>query len=189
MPPALRLAFDQNFPTPLIRRLADFLPEPLELGPLHQIDPRLTGLDDRPLIIALHQLGWNGLITNNYRMLYEPREVAAIVATRSVVVAVEGLGHDPLRAAGALLLELPGLERRLIKDRSSVFLLRFRRRHADDGWTYLAEAARRRDEQPNAVWRRHRPTAEDSRSRCSKPGNPPRTIGCGFPTPAGSIES
>jgi hypothetical protein len=47
-------------------------------------------------------------------MLYEPHEVAAIVATPSYVVAVERLGHDPLRAAGALLLELPGLEQRLV---------------------------------------------------------------------------
>lgn len=161
MPSALRLALDQNFPTPLIRHIVDFLPETLELGSLHQIDPRLTALNDRPLIIALHQLGWSGLITNNYKMLYEPHEVAAIIETRSVVVAVEGLGHDPLRAAGALLLELPDIERRLVTGRSSVFLLRYRRRTADDGWKFLSEAARRRDEQPNTLWRRHRPTAQE----------------------------
>ena len=66
-------------------------------------------LDDRPLIIALHQTGWDGLITNNYKMLDVPGEVAAIVKTKLTVIAVEGLGHDPLRAVGALLLELPGV--------------------------------------------------------------------------------
>jgi hypothetical protein len=76
---------------------------------LHQIDRRLCDLDDRSLLIALRQLGWNGLITNNYRMLAVPHEIAAIIKTRTTVVAVEGLGHDPLRAVGALLLELPGL--------------------------------------------------------------------------------
>ena len=50
-------------------------------------------------------------------MLYEPHEVAAIVATPSIVLAVERLGHDPLRAAGALLLEVPGLEQRLVANR------------------------------------------------------------------------
>lgn len=171
MPPALRLALDQNFPAPLIRHLVDYLPEALELRSLHDIDPRLTAMDDRPLIIALHQLGWHGLITNNYKMLYEPHEVAAIVETRCVVVAVEGLGHDPLRAAGALLLELPGLEKRLIKDGSSVVLLRYRRRQAEDGWHYLAEAARRRDEPSNVVWKRHRPSAGELTSRVL-PGQP-----------------
>jgi hypothetical protein len=85
------------------------------LKSLQQFDPRLTLLDDRPLIIACQQLGWHGLITNNYKVLYEPHEVAAIVvATPSIVVAAEGLGHDPLRAAGALLLGLPGLVQRLV---------------------------------------------------------------------------
>src|SRR5947199_4173197 len=129
---ALRLALDQNFPSDLIRHITEFLPDDLELQTLRAIDPRLTGLDDRPLIIALHQLGWHGLITNNYRMLYEPHEVAAIVATRLTVIAVEGLGHDPLRAAGAVLLELPGLEQRLVANRSNVFLLRYQQRRPDD---------------------------------------------------------
>ncbi len=155
---ALRLALDQNFPSDLIRQITEFLPDQLEMRSLQQIDPRLTRLDDRPLIIALRQLGWDGLITNNYRMLYEPHEVAAIVATRSTVVAVEGLGHDPLRAAGAVLLELPGLEQRLVANRSNVFLLRYQQRRPDDGWKFLARAAERRGEKPNAVWQQHRPS-------------------------------
>jgi hypothetical protein len=160
----LRLALDQNFPANLIRQIADFLPDSLELRTLHDIDPRLSGLDDRPLLIALHQLGWSGLVTNNYKMLYEPHEVAAIVATKSVIVAVEGLGHDPLRAAGAVLLELPGLEGRLAPDRSNVFLLRYQRRKPADGWVYLTEAAKRRDASPDAMYRQHRPTAQELES-------------------------
>jgi hypothetical protein len=156
--PALRLAFDQNFPLSLIQRIAEFLPEALELASLQQIDTRLPALDDRPLLIALRQLGWDGLITNNYKMLYEPHEIATIVAAKSVIVAVEGLGHDPLRAAGALLLELPGIENRILRDKSSVFLLRYERRLARDGWEFVAAAARRGDEEPNLLWGRHRPT-------------------------------
>jgi hypothetical protein len=158
MPPALRLAFDQNFPLALIRPVADFLPETLELASLQEIDPRLTSLDDRPLIIALRQLGWNGLITNNYKMLYQPHEVAAIVATKSVIVAVQGLGHDPLRAAGVLLLELPGIENRLVANRGSVFLLQYQRRRARDAWEFVAKTAERRDEDADALWRKHKPT-------------------------------
>lgn len=95
MPRRLRLALDQNFPTPLINAVRRYLPTTMDVASLREIDPRLFDLDDRPLFLALHQLGWGGLITNNYKMLYVPAEIAAIVKTKSVVVAVKGLGHDP----------------------------------------------------------------------------------------------
>lgn len=157
----LRLALDQNFPTSLISQIGAYLPVNVELRSLQQIDPRLTTLDDRPLIVALRQLGWHGLITNNYKMLSEPHELAVIVRTRCVVIAVQGLGHDPLRAAGALLLELPGIEQRLVVDRSNVVLINYRQRPAQDGWDFLAKTAKHRGEPPNALWRRHRPSDDE----------------------------
>ena len=65
--PTLRLALDQNFPTPLINAVNDYLPVEIEMKSLRRIDPRLSELDDRTLFLALHHLGWHGLITNNYR--------------------------------------------------------------------------------------------------------------------------
>jgi hypothetical protein len=62
------------------------------------------------------------LITN-YKMLEVPTEIAAIVTTKMIIIAIEGLGHDPLRAVGALLLELPGLPDRIRPRRSNVFRL------------------------------------------------------------------
>lgn len=78
-----------------------------------EIDQRLPDLDDDELIVALRQWGYDGLVTDNYKMLEVAHEVAAIIATEAVVVATVGMGHDPIRAAGALLLELPGLPNRL----------------------------------------------------------------------------
>jgi hypothetical protein len=120
--PTLRLALDQNFPTPLIGAVTDYLPDDIEIKSLRRIDPRLSELDDRTLFLTLHHLGWHGLVTNNYKMLDVPAELAAIVRTQAVVVAVEGLGHDPLRAVGALLLELPGLSRRVLPRRRTCFV-------------------------------------------------------------------
>lgn len=142
----LRLALDQNFPTPLIDAIRPYLPRDIELTHVHLIDPRLSECSDRELFIALHQLGYQGLVTNNYKMLDVPSEVAAIVATRAVLVAIEGLGHDPLRAVGALLLELPGLRRRLVPNRSNVFRLAYRQRPAIDAWAYIQQAATRRSQ-------------------------------------------
>jgi hypothetical protein len=140
----LRLALDQNFPTPLIEGIRQFLPADLQLTSLHRINPALSELSDRELFIALSQLDLEGLITNNDKMLDVPEEIAAIVATKSVVVAVEGLGQDPIRAVGALLLELPGLAGRVRPGVSNVFRLAYRRRAPEDAWRYLSIAAERR---------------------------------------------
>jgi hypothetical protein len=109
-------------------------------------------LDDRTLFLALHHLGWHGLITNNYKMLDVPAELAAIVRTQAVVVAVEGLGHDPLRAVGALLLELPGLSNRVIPRRSNVIRLAYRRRMAEGARTRFQQVAERRGRITDELW-------------------------------------
>ncbi len=108
----IRLALDQNFPTPILAAFEDYLVD-VELVSLRKIDPRLSTLDDRALVIALHQLGFPGMVTNNYRMLKNPRELAAIIETRLTIFAIEGVGGDPLRATGAVLLDLPGALKKL----------------------------------------------------------------------------
>ena len=151
-PRDLRLALDQNFPTPLINAVRPYLPTGVEVQSLHEIDARLSDLEDRRLFLALHQLGWDGLITNNYKMLQVPSEIAAIIRTKAVVVAVEGMGHDPLRAVGALLLELPGLARRVRPRSSNVFWLSYRPRRPEDAWTYLRIAAGHLSQAPDTLW-------------------------------------
>lgn len=131
----MRLALDQNFHIPLINAIRDYLPPTVQLAHLKSIDRRMPELADRPLIIALHQTGWDGLITNNYKMLDVPGEVAAIVKTKLTVGAVEGHGQDPTRAVGALLLELPGIPRRIHPRRANVFRLAYRQHPPTPGTT------------------------------------------------------
>ena len=157
----LRLALDQNFPTPLIEVLRPYLPADIELHSLHRIDPVLSDVSDRELFVGLKQLGFDGLVTNNYKMLSVPEEVAAIVSTKAVVVAVEGLGHDPIRAVGALLLELPGLASRIRPGRSNVFRLAYRRRPPQDGWEYFSAAAAQLDVAAHDLWAEMRVTDEE----------------------------
>lgn len=159
--PTLRLALDQNFATPLINAVRDYLPANIVLDHVSTIDPRLSDLSDRELFIALWQLGYQGLVTNNYKMLDVPQEIAAIVKTKAVVVAVEALGHDPIRAVGALLLELPGLADRLRPTTSNVFRLNYARRRPADGWTYLSAAAARLQRTPGDLWEEVKVTQEE----------------------------
>ena len=135
-----RLALDQNFPTPILAALADFIVD-IELVPLRKIDPRLSTLDDRTLVVALHQLGFQGLVTNNYKMLKNPKELAAIVATKLTVFAIEGVGDDPIRATGALLLDLPGALKRMDSRKAQVFWMRPRNPMPEDPMALFQRAA------------------------------------------------
>jgi hypothetical protein len=139
-PARVELALDQNFPEPILRNLDQFIAD-VQFVPLRDIDPRLPTLADRELLIALHQLGWTGLVTNNYRMLKNPRELAAILKTRVTVFAIEGVGDDPIRATGAVLLDLPGALRRVEPDRAQVFWMRPRNPTPEDPWALLQRAA------------------------------------------------
>jgi PIN like domain len=134
------LALDQNFPEPVLRALAEYVVD-IQLVPLRRIHARLPTLDDRQLVIALSQLGWTGLVTNNYRMLKNPKELAAILKTKLTVFAIEGVGDDPLRATGAVLLDLPGALRRVVPGRAQVFWMRPRNPMPDDPWALLARVA------------------------------------------------
>jgi hypothetical protein len=138
----IRLALDQNFPA-LILNAAELLPE-LEIAPVHKIDRRLSDLDDRKLLIALRQFGWNGLVTNNYKMLWVPTEIAAILKSKLAVFAVEGVGDDPLRATGAVLMELPAVAKRITIGKAQIFRVHPRGPQPQDPWQLLREAAQRR---------------------------------------------
>ena len=105
--PRPALAVDQSFPTPVLNALTRFLPE-VELVSLRRVDNRMANLGDRELVIALGQAGWAGLVTANHKLLRSAGAVAALVATNLAAIVVEGVGDDPLRATGALLLALPG---------------------------------------------------------------------------------
>lgn len=138
---------DHNFPEPILKCLDDFIPD-IRLLPLRQIHPALPQLGDRELLIALHQLDYSGLITSNYKMLQNPRELAAVLKTKITVFAIEGVGHDPIRATGALLLDLPAAIAAVNSGAGGVFWLRPRRPQPQDPWKLFRRAAEKRHETP-----------------------------------------
>jgi hypothetical protein len=153
----VRLALDHNFPEPILQALDQYVVD-VELIPLRRIDRRLPDLEDRDLLVVLHQLGFPGLVTANYKMLKNPRELAALMSTKLTVFAIEGVGHDPLRATGALLLDLPGAIKRFDLTRPQVFWLRPRSPQPDDPWDLFARVASHLDEDRQQLFDRLRVT-------------------------------
>ncbi|MDH3754686.1 MAG: hypothetical protein OEU32_12505 [Acidimicrobiia bacterium] len=121
--PRHRVALDHNFPEPVVDALAPHILE-AELIPIRRMDERLPRFEDHDLVVALDQLGVAALVTNNYKMLKVPRELAAIMATSLTVIAIEGLGDDPIRAAGALLLDLPPILAQLDANKAQIAWMR-----------------------------------------------------------------
>ena len=148
----IKIPLDHNFPEPILMAMASWLGD-IELLPIRQIDSRLTRIGDRQLVLALHQLGYQGLVTNNYRMLQNPVELAAIIKTRLCVFAVQGVGDDPIRATGALLLDLPSAVKAIESGRRGVFWLRPRSPKPYDPWKLLRESAKRRQEDVADLYR------------------------------------
>ena len=146
------LPLDHNFPQPILAALSDWLGD-VELLPIERIDPRLINLGDRQLVVALYQLGYGGLVTNNYRMLQNPVELAEVIKTKLSIFAIEGVGDDPIRATGALLLDLPSVINAVEAGRSGVFWLRPRVPRPRDPWDLFKELADRRHEDVADLYR------------------------------------
>ncbi|MDY7103703.1 MAG: hypothetical protein S0880_21180 [Actinomycetota bacterium] len=168
----LRLALDVAVPAPLRPMLAELVATAevaIELVALADIDPGLVELSDRRLVLALHQEGYDWLVTGNGRMLRNPDVLAAVWKTRMSVFAVDGVGDDPLRTTGALLLDLPAALRRATPGRCEIFWSRPRNPRPSGPWDRFMAAARRRRQEPGDLheqvkvtdaelttpWRRH----------------------------------
>ena len=157
----LRLPLDHNFPEPILKSLDAFMPD-VELIPIRRIHPRLPELGDRPLILTLSKLGYTALITNNYKMLRNPLELAAVLHTNLNVVAIEGVGHDPLRATGGLLLDLPTIIKRLDPSKAQIFRIKPRGPQPIDAWKMMNELAQQMGVNPKELRADVRVTSEEA---------------------------
>lgn len=85
-------------------------------------------------------------------MLWVPSEVAALIKTKLTFLAVQGVGDDPLRATGAVLLDLPGAIKKVRANRSNIFRVNPRSPQPVEAWKYFQEAAVRRSRAPGDLY-------------------------------------
>lgn len=153
----IELPLDQNFPEPILEDIASWLEQlHLKLVPIRRIDDRLTRVEDRQLVIALYQLGYRGLVTNDYNMLKNPRDLVAIMKTKISVFAIKGLGHHPIRATGALLMNLPKYVEHLMTSQPTGPPLIFQHKPspppAHKPWDLFTQTAKQRQEEANELY-------------------------------------
>jgi hypothetical protein len=148
----IRFALDEDVPDTIIDALGLGVPE-AELVPIRRIDPRLRQMNDWELLLSLHHLGvWEGLISTDSRMLNLPRELSVIHQTRLTVVIVEQSGHDPIRAAGLLLVHLPTICRKSVRSIGQVWRLSAQNKNHDDPWKELKRLAEHRKVSVNSLF-------------------------------------
>lgn len=106
MPPSRPVALDHNFPEPILRLVAEWLPE-LDFYWVKDLPGGdLNELEDHDLIYELSRRGFPLMVTNNHKMLDDRRVLVAVEQTRLTVEAIEKAGDDPIFATGVLLRDL-----------------------------------------------------------------------------------
>jgi hypothetical protein len=156
-----RFALDEDFPDTIIEALGLGVPE-AALTPIRHIDPELRRMDDWELLLSLHHLGeWDGLISTDSRMLNLPRELAVLHQTNLTLVVVQESGHDPIRAAGLLLVHLPTICRKTIRSTPQIWKLSAQNKNHDEPWRELVRIAGHRKVPVNHLFHDHRLSARE----------------------------
>lgn len=131
-------ALDQNFPQPIVNVLQDFQTD-ADLVPVSGIDPRMAELDDWQLLLALrhHERPWDGLITTDSSILFQPLELAVLIQTRLTLVVALEAGHNPVKATGLLFIHLAGICKRTRTDEAQLWRLQARTQPHIAPWDQL----------------------------------------------------
>ena len=152
----IRFALDEDFPETVLDALGIGIPE-ADLVPIRHIDPRLRQMDDWRLLLSLYHLGeWDGLVSTDSSILKLPRELTVLHQTNLTLVIVERAGHDPIRAAGLLLVHLPMICQKTVRSTAQIWKLNAQSKNHDDPWTELSKIAVHRQTSVKQLFHEHR---------------------------------
>jgi hypothetical protein len=158
---APRFAVDHDFPEPILRSVQPFLPLDLEL--ISRIDKRLVDrLDDWEVILALSQIGYEGLVTLDASMLELPRELAVVHQTNFTLFAIEAAGNNALRATGQLLLHIRSVATQHDPTQPQLFRVTAPRGiHPNKAWDRLGQLASGQGVSIQQLFNAHRLSASE----------------------------
>lgn len=155
-------ALDHNFPKPIVDALGKFQTD-AELVPISKIDDRMPGLDDWEVLLALHQheRNFDGLITQDGRMLNLERELSVLVQTKLTLVIAMKSGDSPVKATGLLFAYLAGICNRTDQSKPQVWRLNAAERSGDPAWDHLMRLADKRQVNAQELYDRARLTTAE----------------------------
>jgi len=150
-------ALDQNFPQPIVKVLQDFQAD-ADLVAVSAIDRRMAELDDWQLLLALHhhERSWDGLITTDSSILFQPLELAVLIQTRLTLVVMLEAGHNPVKATGLLFAHLAGIGKRTRPDEPQLWRLQARTQAHIAPWEQLKIVAEHQSADAGGLFSAHR---------------------------------
>ena len=156
-----RFAVDHNFPEPLLEAAKPFLARWFGVEMIKQISAELIReKDDWEVMLALHQLQWDGLIGLDAKILSLPKEMAVVEQTKFTLVAIESAGDDPLRAIGQFLVHARRIAKEFDAERPQIFRIgRPRAFEVMSPWDCFKRIGQGRD--PKEIFRGNRLTDEE----------------------------
>lgn len=158
-------ALDQGFPRNIVTALDAAIRKEADLVWIGDIDGRLPDFEDWEILLALHlhQRPWDGLITTDASMISLPREMSVLCQTKLSLVVADSAGHDPLKATGLLLTQLPGICAQTDPTRAQLWVLRSQQRRPSDPWEEIRKIASRRQADPARLYREAKPSDAEMR--------------------------
>lgn len=157
-----RFALDQNFPEPIVDALQSLLSDVLkvDLVPVRKIRTDFSTLSDWELMLELHrdkgQQHWDGLISNDDKMLYLPKEMSVLSQTALSLIIVKGQGHDPVRATGILLSHLDHICHQVSDRDAQVWVLAVKQKPVESPTEYLERIAAKTGGSVKSIFAQHK---------------------------------
>ncbi len=157
---APRFGVDHNFPEELLDGVRPFVARWYGVEMLKRISSELIrDKDDWEVMLALHQMRWQGLIGLDAKVLSLPKEMAVVHQTKFTLVVIESAGDDPLRAIGQFLVYARRIGKEYSPDRAQVF--RIGRPQAFEPLTPFDCLKRIGHGDPKKLFKAHRLTREE----------------------------
>jgi hypothetical protein len=150
----MHFILDQNFP---LYTTGIAWPSPIRVAPLSRHDAALTaGFEDWQVIRRLGaNLDVDGFITCDTDILNLPTEMVALNDTRLPLVVADGVGHNPVRATGLVMVHLHEVSKRF-DGSPQVYVLRPSPLTTQRPGAYINKIAARHKIVPNEMISRER---------------------------------
>ena len=115
----------------------------VRISRLYDIQPELTrDQEDWQVLPALHRRGdVDGFITNDTKLLNLPTEMLALHITALTLVITDGVGDQPIRATGLVMVHLETIVSQM-SNKPRIWILRPSAIAAKRSWDYLNRIAK-----------------------------------------------